>query len=108
MTRHNVQTLEALGISVGHVEILLNGRQVESVVAFDEVEGYLTRYRLDDQGNAMVREDAFVEERLEGRVEAWLKWGGRIGPGGGRQPYWPHGVPAPAPGTKVLLRSVLT
>lgn len=105
--RHNIQTLQAMGISIGHVRVMLNGVETKRVVAFDEDEGYLTRYKLDDDGRAMVRDDCFVEERVEGVVEAWLLWAGRIGEGGGRQPHWPHATPAPAPWTCVRLRSVL-
>ena len=107
MTRHNVETLEAAGINPGYVRVTLNGVETKRVVAFDEDAGYLTRYKLDDDGRALVRDDRFVEERVEGVVEAWLLWAGRTDDDGVRHPRWPHGTPAPAPWTEVRLRSVL-
>lgn len=107
MAQHNKRTLYELGISIAHIAIEMNGVAAERVIGFDEEEGFITRYKLDDQGRAVVEDGRYVEERVYGVVKAWLLWQSKPSSNGEPVAVWPHLVPAPRPGVRVLLRSVL-
>jgi methyl coenzyme M reductase alpha subunit len=102
--KENIETLQAKGINPGYVEVTLDGTKVDRVIAFDEAEGYVLRYKLDATGQAAVADDAFAEERLVGQVEAWLLWAPATPT---RDMEWRHALPKPASRQRIRLRSII-
>lgn len=102
-TRHTAKTLEALGIAPHCVNVYLDGCRQDRFIVFDEDEGYITRYALDETWRPIIENDCFVEERVTGKVEAWLVW--NFPPDG--PPRWNHATPKPPEGQRIRLSSVL-
>jgi hypothetical protein len=53
--------------------ILLDGKEMDEVVAFDRREGLLWRHQKDSAGHLIIRENKVVVEKLKGTVTVELK-----------------------------------
>ncbi len=102
MTRHTVDSLQAIGIAPWAVLVTLNGDAVSGCVAVDEDAGYIERYArtlTSLKGGFLVEKGDLVVETLHGKVIVWL-----ISTDPGR---WPHALPRPSARGRVLLQEAI-
>lgn len=59
----------AMGRLGSEVRIKLDGAEVDNVITADEEEGFITRYKRDEDGRLLIDGDHAAEDTVHGKVE---------------------------------------
>lgn len=101
-----IDLLVAFGVSLGEVDLELDGAIVTEAVSFregDGDEGVIRVYKRNPNGDPVIRLGHFITEDRRGSVKAWLKWRERQ-----NAMHWPHNTAAVPPrGERVRLTQAL-